>query len=51
MTKIEAVQNGIKLINDGIDSQNRKTHLEYTVAFDGKDVPVKATIDGKPSRG
>ena len=48
MTKIEAVQNGIKLVNDGVDSQNRKTHLEYTATFDGKDVPVK-TIDGKPS--
>ena len=48
-TKIETVQNGTKLVNDGVDSQNRKTHLEYTVVFDGKDVPVKATIDGKPS--
>jgi hypothetical protein len=51
MTKIEPVQNGIKLVNDGVDSQNRKTHLEYTVAFDGKDVPVTSTIDGKPNPG
>jgi hypothetical protein len=48
-TKIETLQYATKLVNDGVDSQNRKTHLEYTVVFDGKDVPVKATIDGKPS--
>ena len=49
ITKIEAVQNGIKLVTDGVDSQGRKTHSEYTAKFDGKDVPVKSTIDGKPS--
>ena len=49
MTKIEAVPGGIKLTADGVDSQGRKTYIEYTAKFDGKDAPVKTTIDGKPS--
>ena len=45
----EVTANGVKLANDGVDGQGRKTHTEYTANFDGKDSPVKATIDGKPS--
>lgn len=45
----EVTQNGVKLVNDGVDAQGRKTHTEYTANFDGKDYPVKATLDGKPS--
>jgi hypothetical protein len=45
----EVTPNGVKLVNDGVDAQGRKTHTEYTANFDGKDSPVKATIDGKPS--
>src|SRR5262245_12681533 len=48
-TRFEAVADGVKVITDGVDSQGRKTHTEYTAKFDGKEVPVKATIDGKPS--
>lgn len=48
-TKFEATQDGVKTVTDGVDSQGRKTHSEYTAKFDGKDVPWKGTIDGKPS--
>jgi hypothetical protein len=48
-SKFEVTQGGIKLVNDGVDAQGRATHLEYTAQFDGKDYPVKATIDGRPS--
>ena len=48
-TVFTAVQGGLKVTADGVDSQGRKTHTEYTTKLDGKDVSVKATIDGKPS--
>jgi hypothetical protein len=48
-TNIEVTQNGVKLVNDGVDGQGRPTHTEYTASFDGKDYPVKATVGGKPS--
>ena len=48
-TKIEVTQGGIKVVNEGVDAQGRVTHIEYTAQFDGKDYPVKTTIDGRPS--
>ena len=48
-TRIQVTATGVTLVNDGVDSQSRKTHTEYTATFDGKDAAVKATIDGKPS--
>ena len=45
----EVTPERVKLANDGVDAQGRATHIEYTATFDGKDYPVKATIDGRPS--
>jgi len=39
----------VKATIDGVDAQGRKTHQEYTATLDGKDTPVKSTIDGKPN--
>src|SRR5262249_38620726 len=39
----------IKAVADGVDSQGRTTHAEYSAKFDGKDYPWKGTIDGKPN--
>jgi hypothetical protein len=48
-TKFEAVPGGIKTTTDSVDYQGRKLHTEYTAKFDGQDVPVKSTLDGKPN--
>ena len=48
-TTFAAASGGIRVTNDGVDNQGRKTHQEYTTNFDGKDVPCNCTIDGKPS--
>ncbi len=48
-TKIEVTADGIKLTNDGVDGQGRAVHTEYTAKLDGKDYPIKALLDGKPS--
>jgi hypothetical protein len=47
--KIESTGGGIKLVADGVDSQGRKTHNEYTATLDGKDSPMKPMLDGKPN--
>src|SRR6202043_2309765 len=47
--KFESVDGGIKLVADGLDSQGKKTHNEYTAKFDGKDYPTKPMLDGKPN--
>ena len=39
----------MKGVSDGVDSQGRATHSEYTVKFDGKDYPWKGTIAGQPN--
>jgi hypothetical protein len=49
MTKFELTQDGVKTVTDGVDSQGRKTHSDYTAKFDGKEVPWKGTIDAAPS--
>jgi len=46
--RIEAVENGSKLVADGVNAQGQKTHNEYTVKYDGKDYPQHPMIDGKP---
>ena len=35
----EAVEGGMKLVSDGVDSQGRPTHNEFTAKFDNKDYP------------
>ena len=47
--KIESVDNGFKLVADGVNDQGQKAHNEYTVKFDGKDYPEKPMLDGKPN--
>src|SRR3989441_9051484 len=47
--KFESIEGGIKLVADGVDSQGKKTHNEYTAKFDGKDSPTKPMLDGKPN--
>lgn len=44
-----AVDGGMKVVTDGVDSEGKKTHNEYTVKFDGKDYPEKPMLDGKPN--
>jgi hypothetical protein len=46
--KIEAVENGIKMVADGVNAKGQKTHNEYTVRYDGKDYPAHPMLDGKP---
>lgn len=48
-TRFDVSATGIKAMIDGVDSQGRKTHAEYTATFDGKDHPWKGTIDGTPN--
>jgi len=40
---------GVKTVTDGVDSQGRKTHSDYTAKFDGQDTAWKGTIDGSLS--
>ena len=47
--KFESVAGGTKLLADGVDSQGKKTHNEYTAKFDGKDSLTKPMLDGKPN--
>jgi hypothetical protein len=49
MQKIEAVENGIKVVADGENSEGKKTHNEYTAKFDGKDYAEHPMLDGKPN--
>jgi hypothetical protein len=44
-----AVDGGMKVVTDGVNSEGKKTHNEYTVKFDGKDYPEKPMVDGKPN--
>jgi hypothetical protein len=45
--KFEAVDNGMKVVIDGVNATGQKTHTEYTVKFDGKDYADKVMLDGK----
>ena len=44
--KIEAVDGGVKIVVDTVDSGGKSVHYDYTVKYDGKDYPVK----GDPNR-
>jgi len=41
----EAVEGGMKLVSDGVDSQGRPTHSEYTAKFDKKDYPWTGQVN------
>jgi hypothetical protein len=45
-SKIEAMDGGLKFTNDGVNSEGKATHNEWSGKFDGKDNAVK----GDPSR-
>ena len=47
MVKFGAMNGGIMLVADGVDSQGKKTHNEYMAKYDGKDNPTKPMLDGK----
>src|SRR5262245_28496926 len=46
--KIEAVPNGLRMVNDVVGAAGQKRHDEWTVKFDGKQAPTKRTVGGKP---
>src|SRR5262245_7365166 len=39
-SKIEAIGGGLKFTNDGVNSEGKPTHSEWSGKFDGKDNPV-----------
>jgi hypothetical protein len=41
-TKIEAIDGGLKMTNDGVNAEGKPTHNEWSGKFDGKDNPVKS---------
>jgi len=45
---IEADANGMKLARDIVLPAGQKVHQQFSLNFDGKDVPVTLTLDGKP---
>ena len=47
--RFDAIDGGIRLTADGVDSQGKKTHNAYTAKYDGKDSPTKPMLDGKPN--
>ena len=49
MQKIDPVAGGMKVVTDGMNAEGKKTHNEYTVKFDGKDVAEHPMVDGKPN--
>ena len=46
-TRIETTADGFKIVADGVNSEGKKTHVEYTAKFDGKDYPEKVLLDGQ----
>jgi hypothetical protein len=46
IVKSSAVGNGLSVVVDVVDNTGKPVHYEYTVAYDGRDVPVK----GDPGR-
>jgi hypothetical protein len=49
MAVLESAASQTISVKNDVDSRGRKTTLEYIATLDGKDHPVKATVDGKPS--
>jgi hypothetical protein len=47
--KIEAQENGVKVVGDGVDAEGKPTHAETAVKYDGKDYPYTTTRTGAPS--
>lgn len=45
---VEAVPNGLRVVDDGVTADGHKAHAEWTVKFDGKQYPTKMMRDGKP---
>ena len=45
-SKLDAIEGGLKFTNDGVNSEGKPTHNEWSGKFDGKDNPVK----GDPNR-
>jgi len=45
-SKIDAMEGGLKFTNDGVNSEGKPTHSEWSGKFDGKDNPV----EGDPNR-
>jgi hypothetical protein len=48
VSKIEAVDDGIHLVNEGLVGKDQIFRVEFTVMFDGKDYPWTGSIGGKP---
>jgi hypothetical protein len=46
---LEVVGDSVHVITDGVDSQERPTHAEYTAKLDGSDVATNGTVAGKPN--
>ena len=46
VAKLEAVDGGLKVVSDRVESDGKTTHFEWTAKFDGKDYPVT----GDPNR-
>jgi hypothetical protein len=46
-TKIEALENGIRLTSEGVDGQGHAFEMSYTVKFDGTDYPFHSKNEGK----
>jgi hypothetical protein len=49
--RIEAVDDGITIINDTVSDSGQRYHEEWTLKFDGRDYPVKVSYDGRPQEG
>jgi len=49
IVKYTVTKTGVTTVADGVDSQGRKTHVEYTAPCDGTVSPWHGTIDGKPN--
>jgi hypothetical protein len=39
-SKLDAIEGGLKFTNDGVNSEGKPTHSEWSGKFDGKDNPV-----------
>src|ERR1700679_1027367 len=48
-TTIEAIEFGLRVVEDGVTATGQRTHAEFTVRFDGRDYPFKSTLNGKPN--
>jgi len=46
--RIGAIKNGIRFVEEGVNSSGKKFHQEFTAQFDGKNYPIKNVLDGRP---